>query len=194
MDNVAFVKTVENFRNRIHVILISNVKDYSKWTSKSSYMSHKILDNDLVAIYKSKVTLTLNKAAYVGMCILDLNKVLRHQFHYDYIRSKYGNNSRLLFTDTNNLMYEIKTEEVYESFSKDKEMFDFGNYSAKSKCYDDPNKLVVGKMKDETVGITIKEFVGLMLSIYSYLVDDRSEHKKAEGVNKNVVATLSHNE
>ena len=62
-------------------------------------MSHKIFDNDLVAMRKSKVTLTLNKPAYVGMCILDLSKVLVYEFHYDYIKQKYGNNSRLLFTD-----------------------------------------------------------------------------------------------
>ena len=49
-------------------------------------------------------------------------------------------------------MYEIKTEDVYEDFSKDKEMFDFSNYSVKSKYCDESNKLVVGKMKDETGG------------------------------------------
>ena len=60
---------------------------------------------------------------------------------------KYGSNSRLLFTDTDDLMCEIKTKDSYEDFSKDKEMFDFNNYSAKSKFYDDSNKLVVGKRK-----------------------------------------------
>ena len=80
-----------------------------------------------------------------------------YEFHYDYIKNKYGNNSRLLFTDTDSLMYEIKTEDVYEDFSNDKEMFDFSNYSTKSKYYDNSNKLVVGKMKDETAGGMIKK-------------------------------------
>ena len=53
------------------------------------------------------------------MCILEL---LMYEFHYDYIKNKYGNNSRLLFTDTDNLTYEIKTEDVYEDFNNDKEM------------------------------------------------------------------------
>ena len=56
-------------------------------------------------------------------------------------------------------MHEIKTEDVYEGFSKHKEMFDFSNFSAKSKYYDDSNKLMAGKMKDETAGAAIKEFV-----------------------------------
>ena len=89
-------------------------------------------------------------------------------------------------------MYEIKTEDVYEDFSKDKEMFDFSNYSTKSKYYDDLNKLVVGKMKDETRGIAIEEFMELKPKMYSFSVD--SEYEKANGANKNVIATISHNE
>ena len=157
-------------------------------------MSHKIFDNDLVAICKNKVTLTLNKPAYIAMCILILSKVLMYELHYDYIKNKYGNNSRLLFTDTDGLMYEIKTDDVYENFSNDKEMLDFSNYSNKSKYYDNSNKLVVGKMKDETAGVVLEEFVGLKTKMYSYLVDDNSEHKNEKGLNKNVVATISHNE
>ena len=88
-------------------------------------MLHKIFDNDLVAIRKNKVTLTLNKHwnAYIGMCILELNKVFMYEFHYDYIKSKYGKNSKLLFTDTDSSMYEIKTEDIYEDFGNNKEMF-----------------------------------------------------------------------
>ena len=65
---------MENLRNRIDVKLVSKEKDYLKRTSKPSYMSYKIFGNDLVAIDKTKVTLTLNKLAYVRMCILDLGK------------------------------------------------------------------------------------------------------------------------
>ena len=60
-------------------------------------------------------------------------------------------------------------------------MFDFGNYSTKSKYFDNSNKLVVRKLKDETAGVAIKEFVGLKLKMYSYLTDNKSEHKKAKG-------------
>ena len=71
-----------------------------------------------------------------------------YQFHYDYIKNKYDSNLKL-FTDTDTLMYEIKTEDVYEDFSNNKEMFNFSNYSSKSKYYNNSNKLVVFKMKDE---------------------------------------------
>ena len=83
------------------------------------------------------------------MCILDLSKVLMHEFLYDYIKNKYAGKLRLSFTDIDSLMYEIKTED----FGKDKEMFDFSNYSVKSKYYDRSKKLVVGMMKDETCSV-----------------------------------------
>ena len=127
------------------------------------------------------------------MFILELSKVLIYEFHYDYIKNKYDNKSKLLFTDTDSLMYETKTKDVYEDFSSNKEMFDLSNYSTKSKYYDGSNKLVNGKMKDETGGVAIEEFVGLKAKMYSFLVDDNSEYKKAKGVKRNVVAAISHN-
>ena len=78
MNNAVYGKTIENLRNRIDVKLVSNKKDYLKWTSKSSFMSHKKLDNDLVVIRKNKVTLRLNKPAYTGIYILELGKILRY--------------------------------------------------------------------------------------------------------------------
>ena len=128
------------------------------------------------------------------MCILELSKVLMHKFHCHYIKNKHDNNSRLLFADTDSLMYQIKTEDAYKDFRNNTEMFDFSNYSTMSKYYDNSNKLVVGKMKDETAGVTIEEFFGLKPKTYSYLANSNSENKKARDVNRNVVATISHNE
>ena len=84
-------------------------------------------------------------------------------------------------------MYEIKTDDVCEDFSKDKEMFDFSNYSAKLKYHDASNELFVGKTKDETDDVVIQKYVSLKSNMYSFLIDDCSEHKKANGGNKNVV-------
>ena len=75
-------------------------------------------------------------------------------------------------------MYEIKTEEVYADFSKYKEMFDFSNYSTKSNYYDNSNKSVVVKKKDETAGVAIEEFVGLEPKVHLNLVDDNTLHGK----------------
>ena len=69
----------------------------------------------------------------------ELSKVLMYDFHYDYIKNKYANISRMLFTDTDSLMFETETEDVYGDFSRDKEIFEFSNYSTGSKYYNDSN-------------------------------------------------------
>ena len=124
---------------------------------KTRLQVKKIFGNDLVTIHKSKVTLTINKPAYIGICILEMSRMLMYEFHYDYIKNKYDSNSGLLFTDSITI-YKIKAKDVYQDFSTDKEMFDFSNYSAKSKYYDVSNKLVFGK-KNVTTGVPIKAFI-----------------------------------
>ena len=100
-------------------------------------------------------------------------------------KNKYGNRAGPLLTDTDILMHKIQTEDVCEDFSKDKEMFDFSNYSPKSKFYNS-HVLVLGKMVDETAGLPIKEFVRLKSKMYFFLVDGSSKHKNLEHVNQNV--------
>ena len=75
-------------------------------------------------------------------------------------------------------------------------MFDFSNYSTKSKYYDNSNKLVIGKMKEKVRGVPVEEFFGLKPEMYSFLVDDNSEQeqKNPKGLNKNAFATISNNE
>ena len=85
MNSAIYGKTMKKLRNRIDVRLVDNEKDYLRWTSKSSYMWHKIFDDNLVALCKSIVALKLNKPAYIGMYILELSKILMNEFHYDYM-------------------------------------------------------------------------------------------------------------
>ena len=97
------------------------------------------------------------------------------------------------YSDIDCLMYEIKTKDVYEDFSKDREIFDFSNYSTKSKYYDSSNKSIAGKMKNETGVVAIKKSVRYKPKMYKLLVDDNNEHKKTKGVYKYVVEE-THNE
>ena len=155
MNNAVCGKTMKNVRNRIDARLVSNEKDYLKQTSKPN---QKIFDNDLVTICKSKFTLTLNKSAYVGMCVLDFGKLLMHEYHYDYFKSKNGNKSRPSFTDADSQMYGIKTDFIKILVSIKR----FSNYLVKSKYYDDSNKLVVDKMKDETEMFVFEQVMNLL--------------------------------
>ena len=123
----------------------------------------------------------LNKPIYVGFTVLDLSKWKMHDFHYNFIKKNF--NAKLLFTDTDSLTYEIKSENVYEEFFKWKDLFDFSNYSKDSKFFDVTNKKVIGKMKDEFGGVIVDEFVGLKSKMYSMKKIDGKESNTAKGVN-----------
>ena len=183
MSDTAYNKTMESLRNRVNARLVNNEKDYLKCSSKPSFTTQKLFNNDLVAIHKIRINLTLSKQAYVGMCIIKLSKLTMYEFHYVYIRNKYGNISRILFKYTDSLMHDIKTENVYDDFKKNKEMFEFSNYSAKSKYYDDSKELYIGKMKNKMGCVANEEFAGLKPTMYSILVSDSSEYKKDKKAN-----------
>ena len=187
MNNSVFGKTMENIRKRVDVRLVTDEKKLLKLTSKPTYVSSKIFNDNLVAVHKIKETLTLNRPAYVGMCILDLSKTLMYDFHYNYIKKKYGDKAKLLFTDTDSLTYEIEAEDVYKDFWKDKDIFDNSGYDNDSQFFDKTNKKVIGKMKDEASGIPITEFIGLRSKMYSYMKDDQKGGKTAKGIKKNII-------
>ena len=187
MNNSVFGKTMENIRKRVDVRLVTDEKKLLKLTSKPTYVSSKIFDENLVAVHKIKETLTLNRPAYVGMCILDLSKTLMYDFHYNYIKSKYGDKAKLLFTDTDSLTYEIEAKDVYKDFWNDKDKFDNSDYSESSPYFDKTNKKVIGKFKDEAAGVSICEFVGLRSKMYSYIKDNQKGGKTAKGIKKNII-------
>ena len=120
MNNSLFGKTVGNIRKRVDVRLITEGNKLLKLASKPTYVSSKIINENLIAVHKIKETLLLNRPAYVEMCILDLSKTLMYEFHYNYIKRKYGEKAKLLFTDTDSLTYEIETEDVYSTFGMTK--------------------------------------------------------------------------
>ena len=150
---------MKNLRKRINVRLVNNTKDFSKYTSQRTYITHKFFGKDYAAIHEIKPVVILNKPIYLGFTVLDLSKWKMYNFHYNFIEKKFD--AELLFTDTDNLTYEIKSENVYKGFFKWKDSFDFSNYSKDSKFFDGTNKKVIGKMKDEFSGVIVDEFVGL---------------------------------
>ena len=110
-----------------------------------------------------------------------------YDFHYNYIKQKYGSKAKLLFTDTDSLTYEIEAEDVYQDFWKDKDRFDNSDYPESSPYFDKTNKKVIGKFKDEAAGMPIKEFIGLRSKMYSYSKEDNKVVKTAKGIKKNII-------
>ena len=111
MINSVYGKTMENLRKRINLRLVNNDKDFLKYTSRATYVMHKLFNKDYAAIHEIKPVLVLNKPIYVGFTVLDLSKWKMYDFHYSFIKKNF--NAELLFTDADSLVYEIKSENVY---------------------------------------------------------------------------------
>ena len=123
-----------------------------------------IFDKDLIAVHMKKIKLYINKPVYLDMTIHDLSKSLMYDFRYNYIKTKYGDNAKLIFPDTDSLAYEIKTKDFYKDINLDIEKwFDTSDYPTNhpSAIKTGLNNKVLGMFKDEASEKQIVEFVGL---------------------------------
>ncbi|PFX14621.1 hypothetical protein AWC38_SpisGene21206 [Stylophora pistillata] len=190
MNNSCFGKTMENIRKRVDVRLVNSQEKAGKLANKVNFKHCTIFSEDLCAIEMRKTQIYFIKPLYLGMSILDLSKTLMYDFHYNFIKPKYEDRAKLLFTDTDSLCYEIQTEDFYKDISSDVEcLFDTSNIPKDhpSGIPTGVNKKVVGMMKDEAGGKIIEEFVGLRAKLYSYKMFDGKEEKKCKGVKTGVV-------
>jgi hypothetical protein len=192
MNNSVFGKTMENVRNHQDVKLVHNPKQFKKLTAKPNFKSFKIFTEDLTAVHMAKQDILLNKPTYVGMAILDISKTFMYEFHYNHIKSTYGNRAALLMTDTDSLVYSIETDDLYDDMCHNLDLYDTSEYPNDHPAYSTINKKVLGKMKDEMKGYPIKEFVGLRPKMYSVLEGDGTEKKTAKGINKSVTRKMRH--
>ena len=115
INNSVFGKTMENLRNRVDIHLVTSEDKALKLFAKPNYESRTILSENLIAVHMKKTKLKLNKPIFLGMNILGLSKTLMYDFHYNYIKQKYGDKVKLIFTDTDTLAYEIETEDFYKN-------------------------------------------------------------------------------
>ena len=189
MNNSVFGKTMENIRNRKDIHLVTSEKKALKLIAKPNFKHRTIFTENLVAVHMGKTKLVFDKPIYVGMSIWDVSKTLMYDFHYNYIKKKYGENALLLMTDTDSLCYEIETEDFFKDISSDVEAkFDTSAYrnDHPSGIKTGINKKVIGMMKDECSGEIMGGFVGLRAKLYATKMDNGVEGKKCKGISKTV--------
>ena len=120
-----------------------------------------IFDDDLAAIKVQKSCLVLNRLVNVAISILNLSKHLMYDFYYNQLKAQYGESCQLLYMDTDSLLLEIETEDVYKDMAQKRELYT-SDYPQDHRLYSSANKKVLGKLKDECAGRLIAEYVGLL--------------------------------
>ena len=188
MNNAVYGKTMENVREHINFELVDTPERFQKVVNAPTYKHRHIINENLVGVEKLKETVKLNKPIYVGMSILDLSKLHMYSFYYDVLKKKYNNDVRLIYTDTDSFVIHTKTEDIYNDFKQINKYMDFSGYDKNHKCYDDTNKKVLGKFKDECDGKIITKFIGLKPKSYAFKIHQQEkEEKKSKGIVKHKV-------
>ena len=204
MNNAIFGKTMEDVRKRLKVKFTSEEDKMIAIASHPTFKNFKMFDGGLAAFHVAQLTCQLNKPVFVGQAVLDISKTLTYEFFYGHLKQKYGGDVTLLYTDTDSLIVEIKSLNVYQDQWEHRDLFDLGEYP-EGFFQDKTNAKVPGKFKDEAKGKPITEFIGLSSKMYSYVVAERrdpdedavvprprGEVKKAKGITRATLNGVTH--
>ena len=191
MNNAVFGKTMENIRKHRNIKLVTTDKKRNKLVSEPNYHKINYISEELSIVEMNKTKVKMNKPIYLGLSILDISKILRYKFWYDYMKPKNNNNVKLCYMDTDSFVMNIRTNDFYKDIANDVEKrFDTSNYEVNRPLPTGKNKKVIGLIKDELGGKIITEFVTLRPKTYSYLTDDGKEDKKAKGTKNCVIKRM----
>ena len=139
MNNSVFGKTMENVRKRVSIKIAATKEEAEAYVSQPGFVRYVKMLNFYV-IHMKKVNLFLNKPIYTGFTVLDLSKLLMYEFYYDKLKPKYGDNCRLLYTDTDSLILEMTTDDVYKDCIPDIDEYDTSEYPKGHFLYNPKNK------------------------------------------------------
>lgn len=114
MNNSVYGKTIENVRNYVEIRLVTKEKELQKLIGMPIYKSQTIFDENLVVVHMQHTKVLFDKPIYVGVAILDLNKTLMYDFHYEYMQKKYGERAEMMYTDMDSFVYGVETDDFFK--------------------------------------------------------------------------------
>ncbi|XP_033222812.1 uncharacterized protein LOC117176669 [Belonocnema kinseyi] len=197
MNNSVFGKKIENFKIKKNVKLVTKWEekyDANALIVKPNLHSCTIFDENIVIIEINKTKIFFNKPNYIDFTALDTSKIITDDFQYKHILSNFGNSAKLLYTDTDSLIYQYTVPNFYEYIKQDIHKFNTSDYQPDN-VYGIPpkNKKALGLMKDECNGKIITEFVGLRSKLYAYKVlgEQEDEKKTAKDIKGSTSKTIT---
>ena len=132
LNNAVFGKTMEDKRKHLDFEIVSDEKRLMKCVNNPSFKHSHIINENLVGVEKQKPKLKLDKPIFIGMSILDLSKQHMYRFFYDVMKPKYGDNIKMVYTDTDSFVFHTKTDDIYQGLKEINDEMDFSGYDKKS--------------------------------------------------------------
>ena len=192
--NANYGKCIEDIRKRSNVEVVTDEKRAKKLIARPQYKGYQILDKQVALVHSMKGKIKLSKPIACGFIVLEESKHLMMWYWYDVLKQKYKDNIKLILSDTDSLLFIVYTEDIYKDMidKSFKQHLDLSNYEESSKLYDRTNRKVIGKFKDETEGVPIREAIVLKPKMYSLLLNDGQNPKRAKSVPRAAKSKLTH--
>ena len=190
MSNACFEKTLENLRRRGSLRSVTTKAQAETFIQRATFKKFKIISDNLVYVSLRASSVLWKKPTPVGATILDCTKLSLYKFHFEEMLPRYGSDRlKVVYKDTDSLLYRIKTVELFEDMSTSKRLLDLSDYPEDHFLHDKTNKEVPLTMTDELNGKVLKEVVCLRSKLCSidYLGGTK---QSAKGVQKSVTKTL----
>ncbi|XP_059225632.1 uncharacterized protein LOC106094284 [Stomoxys calcitrans] len=197
LNNAVYGKTMENVDKRKDVRIVNHWERTNKnrlgardFIAKPNFHSLTVFSEDMAAIQMNRLSVLYDKPIYLGFSVLDLSKWKMYDFHYDFMKKKFGDSLSLNYMDTDSFVYTFQEQNFYESLTQNdlETQFDTSEYEPDNQFNFPPvNKKVLGMMKDENCGKIMTEFVGLRSKMYAINVENSKQIKKSKGVKKAIL-------
>lgn len=198
IPNSNYGKCLEDVRKHVDVRLVNEDEKLKKLVNKPTLKAvpTKLNEHGLMMCDMAKSVVNLDKPIHVGIAVLNLSKYLMYHFWYKVLKPKYGENIRLVYTDTDSFIFKVETDDLYQDLGEDSELrsyFDFSSYPENHPLYNTNNKKKLGYFKDETNGDPISEVVAVRAKMYSILTASGEQKNTGKGIKKAILKRTKHN-
>ena len=188
MNNSFYGKTCENIRGRVDIQIHNDKNKVMKEISHPKFKDSIILNEDLIIIVNSVLKQKFDKPIYTGFSVLEYAKLLMYNFYYDVVEKQWPYKNEIMYGDTDSLMLNIQTDDVYKDLDNILHELDTSDYPTTHPLFSNENKKVIGKFKDEKNGKIIVEIICHRSKEYSIrTLGEEEDYKKLKGISKNVI-------
>ena len=191
LTNSIFGKTLQDAMKKIDFKLTTNKRQFLALTSKPTFKEFMIINDGLAGVHLKQTKVLFDKQISVGFTVLELAKRHMYKFHYKFIKPMYGQDVDLCLTDTDSLLYHVRTKDIYADMAQNLKYFDTSNFDKDHPLFSEERKKKIGTFKDEVATEIIHQFIGLKSKCYAILTNDKKYSKKAKGLKSQVVNEIT---